>query len=97
MKENRALTQSFVTGGLGFVGRHLAERLAQRGDDVEVGDIHAQPALEVAGSYVQADVTNLDSLRTAFANKDVVFHVASKTGVWGHSFALGCVSRRWAR
>ena len=77
MKENRALTQSFVTGRLGFVGRHLAERLSQRGDDVVVSDIHAQPTGEVAGSYVQADVTNLDSLRAAFAGKDVVFHVAS--------------------
>ena len=66
-----------ITGGLGFVGRHLAERLSLRGDAVEVGDIHAQPTGEVAGSYVQADVTCLDSLRAAFAGKDVVFHVAS--------------------
>ena len=77
MTEERVPTKSFVTGGLGFVGRHLAARLVERGDDVHVGDIHQSAHGESSGRYLQADVTDAESLRRAFAGKDVVFHVAS--------------------
>ena len=77
MSEVREVTKSFVTGGLGFVGRHLAQRLAERGDDVQVGDIHARCSGALAKRYLQTDVTEVESLRRAFAGRDVVFHVAS--------------------
>ena len=61
---------SVVTGGGGFVGRHLVTALAARGDDVRNLDLRApsEPYGEkVPGTFVQGDITSLDSVREAIA------------------------------
>jgi sterol-4alpha-carboxylate 3-dehydrogenase (decarboxylating) len=71
---------SVVTGGGGFVGRHLVTALAARGDDVRNLDLRApsEPYGEkVPGTFVQGDITSLDSVRKAIAGAEVVFHNAS--------------------
>ena len=67
----------FVTGGLGFVGGHLAERLRKQGGDVRIGDIHQEVSADIAQCYVRADVRDEMSLPELFRDVDVVFHVAS--------------------
>ncbi|MEQ4717335.1 NAD-dependent epimerase/dehydratase family protein [Nonomuraea sp. B19D2] len=76
-----------VTGGGGFVGSHLAERLAERGDEVTVFD-HAGPppgdALSRGATpeYVTGDIRDRAQLARAITRGvDVVYHLAAVVGV----------------
>jgi nucleoside-diphosphate-sugar epimerase len=60
-----------VTGGAGYFGSILVERLLARGDDVRVLDLNP-PDADV--DLVQADVRDLDAVRKACAGADVVLH-----------------------
>ncbi|MGI8809441.1 MAG: NAD-dependent epimerase/dehydratase family protein [Acidimicrobiales bacterium] len=67
-----------VTGGSGFIGRHLVAALATEGEKVRVlvrSDAGARRMPEGA-EVVRGDVGDIDSLRRAAAGADVVFHLA---------------------
>jgi nucleoside-diphosphate-sugar epimerase len=66
---------SVVTGGGGFVGRHLVEALHARGDRVRTLDLRT-PA-DLPGEIATVDITDPVALRDAIAGADVVFHNAS--------------------
>lgn len=73
-----------VTGGGGFLGRAIVQQLRQRGDEVLVLARGRYPAVEALGARsVQGDLRDPASLRGHLEGLDGVFHVASKTGVWG--------------
>ncbi len=70
---------SVVTGGAGFVGRHLVASLLARGDEVrviELGNPRDVPELEGA-ELVSADITDEGAMLEAVAGASVVFHNAS--------------------
>jgi UDP-glucose 4-epimerase len=81
--------RALITGGAGFVGSHLAERLLADGHDVLVldnlstGSIHN--ILHLKGtpgfSYVIDTVTNEPLLAEMIDQSDVVFHLAAAVGV----------------
>ncbi len=81
--------RALITGGAGFVGSHLAERLLADGHDVLVidnlstGSIHNIAHLkQVPGfSYVVDTVTNEPVLAEMVDQCDVVFHLAAAVGV----------------
>ncbi len=76
--------QALVTGGGGFLGRAIVEQLLARGDTVRTLARGRYPALEALGATpIQHDLRNPDGLAAHLEGVDVVFHVASKTGVWG--------------
>jgi len=79
--------RALITGGNGFIGRHLAVELDARGHDVMVGDLEAK-FWPVGGSCGVLDVCNPDSLLPAFRQfkPEVVFHLAAQGDV-GQSFA----------
>lgn len=63
-----------VTGGSGFVGGHIVERLLERGNEVRVFD-RLPP--EVGGDeveYVGGDIRDAAALRRAMDDVDVVYH-----------------------
>jgi nucleoside-diphosphate-sugar epimerase len=82
---------AFVTGGAGFVGRHLIEQLTAAGWRVtalhrpssDVSAIRGYPVALVAG-----DLTEAASLRAAMPQAvDAVFHVAADISVWSKNDA----------
>lgn len=76
-----------ITGGAGFIGSHLAERLLRDGNRVRIVDNFATGKRENLDSlHGEVDVhpvsiTDLDSLRPIFAGADYVFHQAALPSV----------------
>jgi nucleoside-diphosphate-sugar epimerase len=77
---------AFVTGGSGFIGGRLIERLVEEGRSVRalarsqtaaqrVGDLGAEP--------IHGNLDDPDSLGAAAAGAEVAFHLAAHLGEWG--------------
>ncbi|MFA5058551.1 MAG: NAD-dependent epimerase/dehydratase family protein [Opitutaceae bacterium] len=78
------LGPALVTGGTGFLGRHLVERLLAQGRAVTVLARRPAPDLEKPGvRFVAADLADADAVAAACAGVETVFHVAARVGVWG--------------
>lgn len=76
--------RALVTGGGGFLGRAITERLLARGDAVVVLGRHRYPEVEALGAEgVVIDLTAPQGLDEALRGVDVVFHVAALAGMWG--------------
>ncbi len=76
--------KALVTGGGGFLGTALCRLLRER--DWEVRSISRGERCHLAELGVEhrcADLNDLDALTSAAEDRDVVFHVAAKAGVWG--------------
>src|SRR2546421_549331 len=76
-----------VTGGAGFIGSHLAERLVALGHEVRVVDNlstgNEANLADIAGDieFLRGDLCDIDVCRRAVAGMDVVFHVAALPSV----------------
>jgi len=82
--------KSLVTGGGGFLGRYIVEKLVERGDEVRVLGRRPYPQLDKIGvQAIQGDVRDEGAVLDASKGVDSVFHVASKTGVY--EFAKCCL------
>jgi 3beta-hydroxy-delta5-steroid dehydrogenase/steroid delta-isomerase len=66
-----------VTGGAGYLGRHLAEELVRRGHAVRLLDVR-EPSPPIAGAeLLLGDVATLEDVRKACAGVDTIFHTAA--------------------
>ena len=65
---------SLVTGGNGYFGRLLAERLVERGDAVRILDIDVTDAGGGGIEVVAADIRDRAAVRDAVDGVDVVYH-----------------------
>jgi len=73
-----------VTGGGGFLGRHLVKMLIERGHQVESFSRSRHPILDrLKVKSISGDLKNYSQVLNAMEGKDAVFHVASKVGMWG--------------
>jgi CDP-paratose 2-epimerase len=81
-----------VTGGAGFIGSNLADRLASEGRDVIVYDALSRPGVEANLQWLQArhgrriravraDVRDAARIATAVAESSAVFHMAAQVAV----------------
>jgi 2-alkyl-3-oxoalkanoate reductase len=78
--------KALVTGGTGFLGRRLVERLVLEGDDVSVlaRGRRAGAGLRGLGAHhVEGDVRSWPSLRRAVQGMDVIYHCAGKVEASG--------------
>ena len=73
-----------VTGGGGFLGRAVAERLQACGHTVTVAGRHRYPEVERLGiPSLPVDITDADAVVRAVESHDTVIHAAARAGVWG--------------
>lgn len=78
--------RAFVTGGSGFVGRHLISALRSRGQEVRalVRSDRAAEAVDAAGGLpVRGSLDDLEALREGMAGCEVVYHLAAHIDEWG--------------
>ncbi len=64
-----------VTGGSGFIGQRLVQRLVQEGHDVVSVDIR-QPNTTTGFKFVKADLTNIGEAQLALRECETVYHLA---------------------
>jgi nucleoside-diphosphate-sugar epimerase len=75
---------ALVTGGTGFVGRRIVDRLLQQGRAVAVAGRTPASDLEARGvRFIRASLEDPGALREACAGVETVFHAAAKVGVLG--------------
>jgi UDP-glucose 4-epimerase len=78
-----------VTGGAGFIGSNLVDRLLARGDEVVCYDNFVTGQIEFLKeaqkqprfTLVRGDTLDVDLLRKAMAGCDIVFHLAANADV----------------
>ena len=77
-----------ITGGAGFIGRHLCAELLDAGARVRVLDslvpqVHAgtDPGLPRDVEFIEADLRDTELLDRALAGVDAAFHLAAEVGV----------------
>jgi UDP-glucose 4-epimerase len=83
------LTHALITGGAGFIGSHLAEKLLVEGytvtiiDDLSTGRLENIAALEAHPRFctVIEDIRNLQVMDRLVSDCDVIFHMAAAVGV----------------
>ncbi|HVU24417.1 MAG TPA: NAD-dependent epimerase/dehydratase family protein [Opitutus sp.] len=77
-------TPTLVTGGTGFLGGRIVERLLEEGRPVTVLGRTPAPALEARGvRFVRAALDDTAAVRAACVGIETVYHVAAKVGIWG--------------
>ena len=80
MKYKKAL----VTGGAGFIGSHIVDRLVEMGIEVVVIDnlsMGLRENVSKKAELIVADILDYDVLKKAMRNVDVVFHDAAKVSI----------------
>ena len=76
------MTRILVTGGSGFIGKHLVAALIARGEQVRVLDLQPPPSSLPQVEYVRGSVLDRDLVDRAMDGVDEVYHLAGLPGMW---------------
>jgi nucleoside-diphosphate-sugar epimerase len=80
------VASAFVTGGSGFIGGKLIERLVADGNQVRAlarSDGSARKVAALGAEPAMGELGDRDALRAAAAGCEVAYHAAAKVGDWG--------------
>src|ERR687886_2403502 len=69
--------RAFVTGGTGFIGSRVVQRLRDRGDEVVVLARRPEKASGLDAEIVEGDLSDADAIRRGVEGCQAVFHVAA--------------------
>jgi UDP-glucose 4-epimerase len=77
-----------VTGGAGFIGKHLVKSLLKKGNLVTIFDNFSNSEksstaslVEMGAKIIEGDITKLESIANAIKDHDIVIHLAAKISV----------------
>lgn len=76
--------RTLITGGAGFIGRHLARRLLDAGDQVVILDDlsnSAADAVATGAGFVRGDIRDTALLSSLARGADCIFHLAARVSV----------------
>ena len=76
------MTRILVTGGSGFIGKHLVARLAQLGHEVRGLDLRPPADAPPEVEYVAGSVLDTDLVDEGLRDVDQVYHLAGLPGMW---------------
>jgi CDP-paratose 2-epimerase len=90
--EENKLSQSLVTGGCGFIGANLVNRLLARGEEVVVFDNMSRRNVEKNAAWLRelhgakfqllrGDVRNYAEIAAAARDADIIYHLAAQVAV----------------
>jgi len=82
------MNKYFVTGGAGFIGSHLVDRLINYGEVIVYDNLSSgkmefieQHLSKTNFQFVQGDLLDFEALNNALAGNDLVFHLAANPDV----------------
>ena len=78
--------KSIVTGGAGFIGSHIVDRLVEFGHEVIVIDnesaiVHDHFYYNDKATYYKIDISDYTGIRPLFEGVDYVFHLAAESRI----------------
>ena len=81
--------RAMVTGGAGFIGSHLVDRLVDRGDEVVILDNLSSGIREFISHHIDSgsavlheiDITDLESVKAHMDGIDIVYHLAANPDI----------------
>ena len=81
--------RAMVTGGAGFIGSHLIDRLVSRGDKVVILDNMSSGVREFVSHHLdsgaavlhEVDITDLESVKAHMGGIDFVYHLAANPDI----------------
>lgn len=78
--------RALVTGGAGFIGGHLTDKLVELGYDVTVIDNESAEANDVfyknkAAKYYKININDYEKIQNLFKDIDYVFHLAAESRI----------------
>lgn len=97
LKEHRVI----VTGGCGFIGSHMAERLADLGleviiaDNLERGELRNIESFKGKVTFKNVDLRDQEAINELLQEDDLVFHLAFKVGGIPYTGAPTYFSEIW--
>ena len=83
------MTKTLITGGAGFIGSHLAEKLIARGDQVIIVDDQSTGRLgnldPIIGhenmTWIDGSISDKQLIKEQVSKVDQVYHLAAAVGV----------------
>ena len=87
--EKKDAQNTLVTGGAGFIGSHIVDRLIEDGNNVTVFDNLSSGKMEFLDhhqdnpnfTFIKGDLLNTDEIQNACKDQDLIFHVAANPDV----------------
>jgi UDP-glucose 4-epimerase len=89
MMQDISRTKCFVTGGAGFIGSHLVDKLLGAGNEVTVYDNLSSGVADNIEhhfgkdgfNFIQADLLDFETLKQSMKGREIVWHLGANTDI----------------